>query len=326
MVLAGGGLGYYSFVYEEPARYRPINLPPPPPEYTSLADITLMIPEATSTLVTLDMVYATPQIDYPSGRFSVAVGSTTKKGQLVIFDRYAHEGDDGLFAAPIGVLDDRTNSIEYYLAILEGPERTHTMNFPIGDDIDLGSVKREGDRVTVQYRTFDVNQRRTDRPSLSTEAVFDIATKETITYGANVRLLQEAQMERIPRGIYTWVDTTHEDDTVTTAPTAPAFTVEFDAASLSIMTDCNEASASYTVSDNRTVEIGTLKKTERFCTSETEGPFFDMIDQVDRFAYSAGELFLYYEGDVIALVDMTKVQEQPEVMSSSTDATTEPDA
>lgn len=321
-ILSIAGLGYYFFIYEPAPRYRPVAEPPPPLIYTSLKGITLYHPEATTTNITLTQVYANSQADFPSGRFTITKASSTVSGQLIAFDRLADEGDDGTIVVPIGVLNQKTDSIEYYLGVLEGDTFTHTRSFPVGEDIIVNSVTRDGSRATIRYLTFERGQLRTDAPRLSTEAVFDIKANEIVKVGANVLIEQEiadaSRIKKFPMATYHWYRTVTEDGTELAPLNPSTFLVIFEDGQVRLSTDCNTANAAFTFGVDYTVTIEKLKRTSKFCSSDLEKPFFDAIENVDSFEFTDGRLTLFGT-DTTELFDPRNVTVEDLEMGTSED-------
>jgi hypothetical protein len=286
LLCGAGGAGYYFFVYKATPKstYTPKDLTGliVLPVEIPLQGKTFSVPDMEGVSTTLTFVSSTPKRDYPMGRFTSPDGVV--EGTLVAQDDFVSDLINGRRAVPIVVSQGGSGEF-YYLAILEddGTTMRHIASVPLGDRIRVTEITNNGTQVTLTYLVYDRGQAFAETPRVVTSAIVDIASGALIQAGRNP-LAESILGDKIFRGVYVWQETVTGDTTV--RPEKPdAFMLTFDANALRLDTDCNSASAPYKALFGSSTEmtVETLAKTSKFCESNQEGIYFDMIQSITSY-------------------------------------------
>ncbi|MES2966462.1 MAG: META domain-containing protein [Patescibacteria group bacterium] len=241
---------------------------------------TFMVPNATSTQVTLDLVASTAKRDYPMGRFTATDGVTSQT--LVALDNFTSEFANNLRAVPIMVTLGESET--YYLAILEGEEMKHINSLPLGELIKIQSVTRSGNQVTVDYFVHNREQALSEVPALATAAIFDIEGQKVVQAGRDPKNETVVDVKSFV-GEYLWKTTKYPDGRTVTPNKLEVFTMLFNANQISLGTDCNTGSATYKAEtgSSTTFTVDTVASTKMFCEPGQEGEYFSMVQSITNY-------------------------------------------
>lgn len=263
-----------------------------PPVTFPLKDAVLVVPEATSTSVTLSLVSPTAKRDYPMGRFTTEDGVN---GSLFAQDDFVTEEWNGKRAVPIAVDMGGTGTF-YYLAILNVANGTvsHINSLPIGDRIRVRNVKSEGEKVTVEYLVHDRGQAMAEIPRVETSAVFDINEGKVLMAG-RVPQNEEVIVVKTFNGEYFWVETTSSEGEVVSPIVPDKFSIRFDANRIQIATDCNSGSTVFKAGNGTSTEFTTeaVASTKMFCESAQEADYFRMIESISTYEEMTDGSYLF---------------------------------
>ena len=241
---------------------------------------TFSVPGADNLSVVLDLGAPTARRDFPMGRFTASDGIV---GELVALDDYVTEEGNGKRAVLISVKMGDAYPL-YYLAVLGGEDMKHATSLPIGTNIRVESIARNGDQVSVNYLVHDREQNPAELPTVPTTAIFDISAATVVQAGRNPAT-EEYTFIKTFAGKYFWKDTTLSDGTVVAPTTTKVFSWYFSGTNFSLGTDCNTADAPFTVGNGTSSDfkVGELVQTKRFCDTEHELAYFDMVRKIVRY-------------------------------------------
>jgi hypothetical protein len=152
---------------------------------------------------------------------------------------------------------------------------------PLGTNIRVESISRNGDQVSVAYLVHDREQNPAELPTVPTTAIFDIGTNAIVQAGRNPAT-EEYNFIKSFAGKYFWKDTTMSDGTVVAPTTTKVFSWYFSGTNFSLGTDCNTADAPFMVGNGTSSDfkVGELVQTKRFCDTEHELAYFDMVRKI----------------------------------------------
>jgi hypothetical protein len=301
VVAATAAAVYYFYLYEPPKRTRPTKdwsaMVVPPTKY-SLRNETFVVPGAADQVV-LSLVAPTATRDYPMGSFTLT-GSSTKNGQLVALDFFTTELEAGVRAVPISVTYPGEEPM-YYLAILsdDGTKKVHVASLPLGPSLQITSVTRSGNEVTINYAGHAFGQAKTETPSVGTTAIINIVDKTFVQEGRKPWLEVVESVKQFA-GRYDWVRTIKSDDSEVVPSTLGTFNLEFDTNRITLGTDCNVGGMVFVppTGSSTSLTFFEFTVTNRFCESEEEGPYFDMVKQVQSYSESVdGATLTFSLGD-----------------------------
>ncbi len=238
---------------------------------------TFTVPGTDTLSVTLDLGSPTARRDFPMGRFTLPDGVV---GELIALDDYVTEEGNGKRAVPISVKVGDAYPL-YYLAILGGEEMQHATSLPLGTNIRVESIVRNGDQVSVNYLVHDREQDPAELPTVPTTAIFDISAGTVVQAGRNPST-EEYNFIKTFAGKYFWKDTTLSDGTVVAPTTTKVFSWYFSGTNFSLGTDCNTADAPFVVGNGTSSDfkVGELVQTKRFCDTPFELAYFDMVRKI----------------------------------------------
>ena len=301
--------------------YIPIEEVLPSIPVSFLKNKTFTVPEMPEVSVILDLLSPTARRDYPMGRFTSIDGVVS--GSLVALDEYTTPYENNKRAVPIAVNVGGSGEF-YYLAILEGDDMRHATSVPLGDRLKIMNISRSGDQVTVNYYVHDRNQAMAEVPTVSTAAVIDISNGTVVHAGRNPAN-EEVLITKNFTGKYRWVATTLEDDTEV-KPTDPnRFTMTFDGNRLTLETDCNTGSATFSagVGSSTTFTVDAIAATKMFCDSKQEAEYFAMFGKAVTYQESAdGKLTLELNDG--GVMEFTQVKSALEFESTTNEVTSDP--
>lgn len=327
LVICGIAIGSYLIFFSadnSKGKWRPIELPPEPPVYESMANFIVTPPVGSSSEpVVLNKVFATSQANYPSTKFSFkGASSSVVSGEVFVLDRYAHWGDDNTIAAPLAVQYTGSTTKWFHLVLFEkdGDKFNQTATFPLGEDLEISTTTRDGDRVTVAYEAHDVFQKKTEPPRLATEAIVDIKTKTLVQAGANTRLVKPKKLAKIPLARYVWESTKPIEGEIISSPDKEIFQVEIDQSRFLLFTDCNTGSARYELGEEKSLTLKAMSISTKFCESDFEKTFFAMFEGINRFESEDGRLTLFAEDKTLYLYDPELTETTAEGSATSTDS------
>jgi heat shock protein HslJ len=303
LVFVGIGAGYYYFFkgsdYGETRPPKDLTGIIVPPVTVPLNGKSFFVPNSTNTSVSLNLVSPTAKRDYPMGKFILT--ESTTQGTLVALDDFTTPFENNIRAVPIYISTDNSEAL-FYLAILEGEDMKHTGSLLLGNKIKIQSVIREGVQVTVNYLVHDRNQLAAETPGVQTSAIFNIVDKIVVQAG-RTPLNEEYHEVKTFTGEYLWDKTTSVSGTTIVPQKPEAFTLLFDTDRISLGTDCNSGSATYSAeSGSSTVfKISEIATTRMFCEAGQENEYFDMFKKISTFKESdAGDLsFVLNDGSVM---------------------------
>ncbi len=312
IILAGvAGAGYYFYIYDDgksdPRPPKDLTGIVVPPVEFPMKGKTFVVPNAsTTTSVVLDLVSPTAKRDYPMARFTGSDGVTVS--QLVALDDYTTPFQNNVRAVPIMVSSSEIDQ-SYYLAILEGDDLTHTVSLPIGDMIKIQSVTREGNNVTVNYLVHDRLQEVTEIPRVQTTAIFDVVSKSVVQVGRTPKTETYVETKSFV-GEYVWEKTSNADGTEVTPLKPDTFTLLFDANRISLGTDCNTGSATFTAASgsSTTFTVDAIAQTKMFCESAQEGEYFGMIAKITNYDEASDGTLTFELSDGGSMVFVPKVK------------------
>jgi len=310
ILAAGAGAGYYFFVFDDghsdPRPPKDLSGIIVPPVEFPLKGKTFVVPGATSTKVTLDLISPTATRDYPMARFTSADNTTVST--LVAQDDLTTKFENNVRAVPIVVASGETSK-SYYLAVLEGENLEHTASLAIGEMIKIQSVTREGNNVTVNYLVHDRGQALTDIPTVPTSAVFDIVNKQIVQAGRTPATEEYVETKAFT-GEYLWKETTAKDGSKVTPAKADTFTLLFDANRISLGTDCNTGSANFTAETGSSTKftLEAIAQTKMFCESAQEGEYFDMVSKITNYSESKDGDITFTQSDGGSMLFVPKVK------------------
>jgi heat shock protein HslJ len=300
-----GGLGlvlilaiaaaYYFFWYEEPKPPRQPRDPNAwtiPPVSYPMKGYTFSVPDYASTTVTLDLVYPTAKRNYPMARFTSAMG--TGEGSFYAMDDLATPVVDGKQVVPIVVMPGTGEALVYLAELrVDGENRQHTKSIYLGDRILLSPLTQNGAEITIPYLVHDRLAPRTDIPTVSTTAIVNIDTATFVQEGKKPWLQEVIEVKSFA-GTYFWKETKSAEGTVT--PSKPdVFSLIFDTNRITLTTDCNTGSSDFTPPTGSSTDLtfGPIVSTKKFCESSEEGPYFEMIAAVERYAEVDADALLF---------------------------------
>jgi heat shock protein HslJ len=323
IVLAGAaGAGYYFFVYDDgksdPRPPKDLTGIVVPPVEFPMKGKTFVVPNAsTTTAVVLDLVSPTAKRDYPMARFTAADGVTVS--QLVALDDFTTGLENNVRAVPIVVSNSEIDQL-YYLAVLEGDDMTHTTSLPIGEMIKIQSVIREGNNVTVNYLVHDRVQELTEIPRVATAAIFDIVAKTVVQAGRTPKTETYVETKSFV-GEYLWEETITADGSIVTPGKPDTFTLLFDANRISLGTDCNSGSATFSADSGSSTKftVDAIAQTKMFCESAQEGEYFGMIAKITNYDENTDGTLTFDLNDGASMVFVPKVKKL-EFAATSTEA------
>jgi len=311
LLLVVAAATYYYFFQEPPNKTRPkrdtSGMIVQPTKH-SMKDYIFVVPGSTDQIV-LSLSFSVAIRDYPMGRFTQS-GSTTKDGQLVAMDNFATDLANNLQAVPISVVYAGEQP-EYYLAIIrdDGTTKTHTSSLPLGPNLTITSVTREGDSVSVTYQAHTKAQSANEPPSVNTTAMVDIG-RGLFTQEGRKPWLETIEAIKIFAGAYTWRETKQAGDSIITPSVTDVFTLTFDANRIILDTDCNTGGATFItpIGSTTALAFSDFSATSRFCESKEEGPYFDMIKNVTAFTEDANGTISFTLKDGATMIFEPKVK------------------
>ena len=289
-----------------------------PPVQFPLNGKSFVIPNASSTkMVTLDLVSPTAKRDYPMARFVSDDGMTPYT--LVALDDFTTAFENNIRAVPIVVSAGEVNQ-NYYLAILEGDSLNHTASIPLGDMLKIQSITRSGNDVTVSYLVHDRGQALTEVPRVPTTAIIDVVNKTVVQAGRTPATETYIETKSFT-GEYLWQETTAADGTKTTPSKPDVFTLLFDANRISLGTDCNSGSATFTAESASSTKfvVDAIAQTKMFCESAQEGVYFAMVAQITDYDESSDGSLTFTLADGGEMLFAPKVKKL-EFAATTTDA------
>ena len=241
---------------------------------------TFMVPNATTTTVTLDFVASTARRDYPMGRFTAPNGTPQT---LVAFDDFTSDYANNLRSVPLMVTEGDNQT--YYLAILQGEEMKHIATLPLGTMIKIQSVTRAENKVTVNYFVHERVQALSEVPALATTAIFDIDAKTIVQAGRDPNNETLVEVKSFV-GEYLWKTTKYPDGRTVTPNKPDVFSLLFNANQISFGTDCNTGSATYKAEtgSSTTFTVDVIASTKMFCEPGQEGEYFSMVQSITDYS------------------------------------------
>jgi hypothetical protein len=297
LVLAlGGGAGYY-FLVVKPKMDAPATVPQATTDTSAQAPVSLTgklftVPDMQGATTTLDLLSPTTRRDYPMGRFTTPDGKVS--GKLVAFDEFISTYANNRRAVPVAV-DTGAGTTPYYLAILEGDDMRYATSVLIADRIRISSISREGDVVTLSYYVHDKGQAMEEIPTVGTSVIVNIVTGALLQAGRTPA--SEVSMTDIFESKYFWIATTYADGKVVKPETLDYYMMNIASDHLTLDTDCNSASGSFTAGTNAPAPftVGTLTPTKKPCSGQYEGEYFTMFGKVATYSKEdAGKLTLHF--------------------------------
>ena len=274
---------------------------------------TFMVPNASSTTVTLDYVASTARRDYPMGRFTDSDGAPQT---LVALDDFTSDYANNFRSVPLMVTagDNQT----YYLAILQGDEMKHIATLPLGTMIKIQSVTRLDNQVTINYFVHERVQALSEVPALATTAIFDIEAKTILQAGRDPRNEMLVEVKSFV-GEYLWKTTKYSDGRTVTPNKPDVFTMLFNANQISFGTDCNTGSATYKAEtgSSTTFIVDTMASTKMFCEPGQEGEYFSMVQSITNYTESISGAIVFTLADKAIMTFTPKVDELEFASSTS---------
>ncbi len=243
---------------------------------------TFMVPNASSTMVTLNFVASTARRDYPMGRLTSKDGAAQT---LVALDDFTSDYANNLRSVPLMVTEGDNKT--YYVAILQGEEMKHIATLPLGSMIKIQSVTRTLNQVSVNYFVHERVQALSEVPALATTAIFDIEAKTIVQAGRDPRNETLVEIKSFV-GEYLWKTTKYPDGRTVTPNKPDVFTLLFNANQISLGTDCNTGSAIYKAEtgSSTTFTVDAIASTKMFCEPGQEGEYFSMVQSITDYSES----------------------------------------
>lgn len=184
----------------------------------------------------------------------------------------------------------------YLVGALQTPNNTYngTHAVLIGDRIAPQTTEFRDGLVIVNYADRAPGEPFTTSPSQG-KSLYLKYDPVRMDFGEVVQDFEgEADPSRMTLGMkkWVWISTLYNDERKVTPPSGGAFTVAFADATVSIGTDCNTGSASYTTL-GETISFGPIAATKKYCEGSQESDFFTMISNTSGYHFtSKGELIL----------------------------------
>jgi heat shock protein HslJ len=302
-----GGVGYYF----SPQLFPSKRIPPPPakdltgiivaPVTFPMRGYSMMVPDNTEQVVTLDLVSPSARRDYPMARFMHSVTNT--ESMLVVYDDLVTDRIGQWRGVPISLSGVGTSTMWYLARLAQvDDEWRHVDSVYLGEDLRMSSVSVDGETVVVQYLVHDRNQVVTEVPRVSTTAIITLSTGVVVQAGRVPK--SEALIEyKQFGGEYVWQSTTDAEGVVITPTAAERFTLRFDGNRVALGTDCNSGSATFVTEPlpATTFSVAPIASTKMFCESAQEAIYFAMIQQITSYEDTNQALkFTLADGGVMA--------------------------
>lgn len=95
-----------------------------------------------------------------------------------------------------------------------------------------------------------------------------------------------------------WVKSQYNDDKIVKPNKEKTFSLKLDGNRVSIKTDCNNMSGSYTATQDKKITIKDIASTMMYCEGSQEGEFSKMLGEVSSYMFTTkGELILLFKFD-----------------------------
>ena len=123
--------------------------------------------------------------------------------------------------------------------------------------------------------------------------------KEAKMNEVQTEMVEDKEAERAVLGSWVWVETEMGDETIIRPNSAGDFWLNLneDEPKVVIMTDCNNASGTFTVWSNGEISFGAMMSTQMFCEGAKEDVFLGQIGLARTYLLDENGLHLAMEAD-----------------------------